>query len=111
MCFFSNRNWTDDLATIQKSIDKEITPSQNKFNVDRADVFGSFIITSRRRNFDPMSRIDVVFVDALGAVEGAIDSGGPTREFLRLLVKEVITGPCFEGPAASRNLRYSTECM
>ncbi len=37
----------------------------------------------------------MVFVDTYGQGEGAVDSGGPTREFLTLLMKELLNSRFF----------------
>ena len=56
--------------------------------------------TFKKKKFDATKKLGVVF---LGGEEG-IDTGGPTREFLRLLVAEVANLLIFEGPAGSRML-------
>lgn len=41
------------------------------------------------QNFAPDKRLNVVFVDVeKNTGEGAVDDGGPTREFFRLLISE-----------------------
>ncbi len=103
-----NCHWIDDVSQLQQNIDVEVVTRSNTFNVDRFDVFSSFKRVIRRNGFSIMQKIDVCFVDVDGATEGAIDGGGPTREFLRLLLKEVIAGPLFEGPEDSRYLKLNT---
>ena len=39
------------------------------------------------KRFSPYNRISIKFADIEGNSEGAVDVGGPKREFLRLLVK------------------------
>lgn len=51
--------------------------------------------------FNPGARLDVIFVDDSKAAEGAVDGGGPTREYLRLLLKAVQQSSIFEGPENS----------
>ncbi len=41
----------------------------------------------KRRRFDPDAKLDIVFVDDEGVSEGDVDDGGPSREYLRLLMK------------------------
>ncbi|CAL8255971.1 unnamed protein product [Boreogadus saida] len=43
----------------------------------------------KRKSFDPEAKLDVVFVDEDDNGEGAVDEGGPTREYLRLLMRAV----------------------
>ena len=40
-----------------------------------------------RKRFSPYNRISIKFADNEGNSEGAVDVGGPKREFLRLVVK------------------------
>ena len=44
------------------------------------------------------------FTDDIGTAEGAVDEGGPRREFLRLLMQQVTMSHIFEGPPEARNL-------
>ena len=104
----SSTSWTDDLYELQQKIDVEVVTRANTFNVDRSDVLSSFKRVIRRNGFSILHKIDVCFVDVDGATEGAIDGGGPTREFLRLLVKEVLSGPLFEGPEDERYMTLNT---
>ena len=41
----------------------------------------------QRKKFNPLLPISVRFADDQGTSEGAVDAGGPRREFLRLLLK------------------------
>ena len=41
----------------------------------------------QRKRFNPSAIISICFADDFGNSEGAVDIGGPSREFLRLLVK------------------------
>lgn len=89
-------------------MDQEVSIRANCFNVDRGDVTSSFRRVLQRANFDPLCKIDVLFVDVDDMSEGSIDGGGPTREFLRLLMCEIIRGDMFEGPPDCRMLKFST---
>ena len=40
-----------------------------------------------RKRFSPRNQISVKFADSEGKSEGAVDVGGPKREFFRMLVK------------------------
>lgn len=46
----------------------------------------------------------MVFVDESGVGKGAVDEGGPTREFCRLLMGQIQQHHIFEGPLDSRAL-------
>jgi len=99
------RDWKSQLAALQRQI---ITQESTVFNVTRCDVLNGFRRGVNRKCFDPFKRIDVLFVDSANVAEGSIDSGGPTREFLRLLLLEIFTSGLFEGPANGKQLALST---
>ena len=55
-----------------------------------------------RSRFDASRPLSVKFADELGSSEGAVDLGGPTREFLRLAVQEAFSTNAFIGTASSK---------
>lgn len=60
-----------------------------------------------RKSFDPRKKLDVMFSDGESS-EGAIDEGGPTREMLRLLVKQIQNLQIFEGSINQRCLSLNS---
>ena len=54
----------------------------NYFNINRGNVLDGAIRGLNRTTFKETGRINVKFADDVGKTEGAIDCGGPTREFL-----------------------------
>jgi hypothetical protein len=56
-------------------------------NIRRRHVWEDTCRHLSRKKFDPRAIISVKFADDDGTSEGAVDAGGPQREFLRLLVK------------------------
>ena len=102
------RDWRSQLAAMQNKI---ITSESNAFNVTRTDIFNGFRRGTARKNFHHLKKLDVLFVDEADIAEGSIDEGGPTREFLRLLLKDIFSSDMFEGPAHSKRLALSTICM
>ena len=77
-----------------------------QFNINRLKIFDGAVRAIKRKTFcdHPMGRLDIKFSDSFGSPESAIDVGGPTREFLRLLTSAVMQSPVFEGPANARIL-------
>ena len=58
-----------------------------------------------RKRFSPYNRISIKFADNEGNSKGAVDVGGPKREFLRLVVKAANEDSgIFIGPARCRSL-------
>ena len=58
-------------------------------NVRRGHIWEDSCRALSRKRFDPRAAISVCFADGFGNNEGAVDVGGPRREFLRLLVRAV----------------------
>lgn len=73
-------------------------------NACRDDIYGSAKRAFTRRLFDPYKPLGVVFMDLGNNAEGAVDDGGPTREFCRLLMKDIQNRCLFEGPDHSKLL-------
>ncbi|XP_049926216.1 G2/M phase-specific E3 ubiquitin-protein ligase-like isoform X2 [Epinephelus moara] len=93
------------LCTLVGNLDiKALPPPANRINVVRADILESAFRAFRRKAFNPERKLDVVFIDTCGQGEGSVDNGGPTREFLTLLMKALMSSRFFVGPASSKNL-------
>ena len=92
------------LANIAKHLDTSVAPTSNYINVMTDSVLQCAFRAFRRRTFTPSKRLNVIFVDADDTGEGAVDDGGPTREFLRLLVIALKDSHFFCGPEDARNL-------
>ncbi|XP_051801645.1 G2/M phase-specific E3 ubiquitin-protein ligase-like isoform X4 [Acanthochromis polyacanthus] len=65
----------------------------------------------KRRSFNPEAKLDVVFVDEDDNGEGAVDEGGPTREYLRLLMRAIHQSNIFEGHEKDRQLCLDTQAL
>lgn len=63
----------------------------------------------KRRRFNPEAKLDIVFVDAEENGEGAVDEGGPTREYLRLLMRAIQQSSIFQGHKKDRSLALDTQ--
>ncbi|XP_077089882.1 G2/M phase-specific E3 ubiquitin-protein ligase-like [Siphateles boraxobius] len=93
------------LLDLQSAVDLvEPGPTANCVNVVRSRVLECALRTFSRRAFNPQQQLDVVFVDSCGSGEGSVDTGGPTREFLRLLMQELLDSKYFVGPQNSKSL-------
>ncbi|CAL8238027.1 unnamed protein product, partial [Boreogadus saida] len=64
-----------------------------------------------RSSFDPYLKLDVVFVDGDGVAEGAVDEGGPTREFCTLLIHQIQNHFVFEGPEGNKTLALNSVAL
>lgn len=96
------------LKKLHSRIDLSCCPTSNQINVSRDNILQGSLQAFKRRRFNPEARLDVIFVDSDGVGEGAVDEGGPTREFLRLLMREIQMSKIFEGPEDNRLLALDT---
>ena len=81
-------------------------------NVRRSAVLEDACRHIQRKKFNPSARISVRFADDSGSSEGAVDAGGPRREFLRLLLKSINEDSgIFVGPLHSRILQANSAGM
>jgi len=94
---FREKSLTDILQELQLQID--INGNKNVVNVDRADILDGAFRAFARKTFNPCRLLTVRF-----AGEDGIDSGGLTREFLRLAVRAVQQLPIFSGGDRTKNL-------
>ncbi|XP_035990305.1 G2/M phase-specific E3 ubiquitin-protein ligase-like [Fundulus heteroclitus] len=97
-----------DVTAILKNMSSQLVPGpppqSNSIMVMRETILDSAFRAFRRQRFSPTHRLDVTFVDCDGTGEGAVDDGGPSREFLRLLVVAIRDSKYFSGPEDSKNL-------
>ena len=87
----------------------DVQISKNLINVRRNHVFEDGITKIARAKFEPSHPLSVRFADELGFSEGAVDLGGPTREFLRLAVREALTTNAFSGTSTSKVIVLNQE--
>ncbi|XP_047231453.1 G2/M phase-specific E3 ubiquitin-protein ligase-like isoform X2 [Girardinichthys multiradiatus] len=92
------------LQSLTSLVDEGTPPRSNYVNVMRDSVLESAFRAFKRQRFSPWHRLNVTFVDTAGVTEGAVDDGGPTREFLRLLITEIKDSSFFNGPDYNKNL-------
>ena len=90
----------------------------SKFNVSRNHLWESARRGCSKKSFSPKNKISVKFTDDIGVSEGAVDLGGPTREFLSLLIKHINRSSMFIGDdgnkfitCLSKNLLTGDYCL
>ncbi|MEQ2246136.1 hypothetical protein ILYODFUR_035128 [Ilyodon furcidens] len=99
------------LQSLTSLVDEGTPPRSNYVNVMRDSVLESAFRAFKRQRFSPWHRLNVTFVDTAGVTEGAVDDGGPTREFLRLLITEIKDSSFFNGPDYNKNLSLVSRSM
>lgn len=112
--FFLYQYRAFDIAVALRSLQSRVhhlAPTANQINVLRNEEFECAERAFRRPAFNPQSKLDIVFIDEDGQGEGAIDDGGPTREFCRLLMQQLQEHQIFEGPLEARTLALDSVGM
>ncbi|KAJ8280911.1 hypothetical protein GJAV_G00060890 [Gymnothorax javanicus] len=77
-----------------------------RFNISRANVWDGAVRGFRRTKYSETFDMLVKFSDDAGVFEEGIDTGGPRREFLTLLMRHLKDRPIFDGPEGHRYLVY-----
>lgn len=92
------------LKPLENSLSREVV----RYNITRRNVWDGTVRAMSRPNFSPTKQMDIKFTDNEGISEGAVDLGGPKREFLRLVLEYVRDhSGMFEGPQGKKVLACS----
>ena len=70
----------------------------NQINVVRVNIVDGGVRGLTRKKFLPNAQLDVKFMDVEKLSEGAVDTGGPRREFFTLMMKALQENGMFAGP-------------
>ena len=77
--------------------------ARSYINVRRSQLWADSCRHLKKSKFNPKAEVSIKFADSSGSSEGAIDAGGPRREYFRLLVRAVnLEAGIFCGPEYSR---------
>ena len=92
LAFFSSENEQLVLEDVIKChvelvINSDPDYEKNLVNVRRKHCWEDAVRKLSKPSFIPERKLSVKFADDMGTSEGAVDQGGPTREFLRLALK------------------------
>ena len=83
---------------------------RNYVNVRRGHVLNDGMHKINRSSFKPSLPISIKFADEAGNSEGAVNTGGPTREFFRLGVNELFKkASVFQGPVRNKVLVHNIQ--
>ncbi|XP_046863385.1 G2/M phase-specific E3 ubiquitin-protein ligase-like [Xenia sp. Carnegie-2017] len=83
-------------------IDEE---SRSFINVRRSQIWVDSCRHLNKKKFNPKAAVSIKFADSHGGNEGAVDAGGPRREYFRLLLRAVnLEAGIFCGPEDNRVL-------
>ena len=87
------------------------TEKISKFNIIRNNVWEGAVRGLSRKTFSPENKVSVKFCDDLGTAEGAVDQGGPKREFFTLVLDAIMNSQIFCGSENSKFLSCSASCQ
>ncbi|XDV52365.1 hypothetical protein PO909_021099 [Leuciscus waleckii] len=98
----------DIVANLSLPIDHK---KVSRFNISRANVWDGAVRGFKRTTYSETCDMLVKFTDDTGVLEEGIDTGGPRREFLTLLMKHLKDRPIFDGPEGHRFLVYNANAV
>ena len=94
---------------MDKGSDEQPAP-RNLINIRRTHVLEDGLKKMKKTSFVASRALSVKFSDDCGGSEGAVDLGGPTREFLRLAIRELFTSSgVFTGGDKSKVITLNSE--
>ena len=108
-CNTSLRNRLDEiLGELARVID---STAICKFNIARNFIWEGTKRGLGRKSFLPRNKISVKFSDDAGTSEGAVDQGGPMREFFSLVIQWMVNSQLFCGPEGKKMLTCQRKCL
>ena len=100
------------LKEILSNLSSAITDTgTSKFNISRNHIWEGAKRALNRKSFNPQNKLSVKFTDDMGISEGAVDLGGPAREFFTLVTERLINSCLFWGEASSKLLSLNAKCL
>ena len=81
------------------------------FNLSRNHIWEGTKRAMNRKSFSPRNKLSVKFTDDIGQSEGAVDMGGPAREFFTLITEWMVNSRLFFGGMSSKFLSLNATCL
>ena len=101
-----------DIVEILSDLAKEINDSYiSKFNISRNFLWEGTRRALSRKSFSPANKVSVKFIDDSGVSEGAVDLGGPMREFFTLSLQYIHNSLLFCGLENHKFLSFQSRCL
>ena len=82
-----------------------------KFNISRSHLWEGALRGHKRKSFSPESKVSVKFTDDSGTPEGAVDLGGPKREFFTLVMEWMMNSQLFCGTEKNKYLSCNSNYL
>ncbi|XP_067303507.1 G2/M phase-specific E3 ubiquitin-protein ligase-like [Pseudorasbora parva] len=95
----------DIISNLALVIDRK---SVSRFNITRSNVWDGAVRGFKRVTYSEFNDMFVKFSDDAGLLEEGLDTGGPRRELLTLLMSCLQKRPIFDGPPNRRYLVYNS---
>ena len=83
----------------------------SKFNISRTHIWDGAVRGLSRKTFSPANKVSVKFTDDVGNAEGAVDSGGPMREFFTLIIEWMVSSQLFCGSEREKCLSINSNYL
>ena len=100
------------LKEILRNLSETLTYDEiSKFNISRNHIWEGTKRALNRKSFQPRNKISVKFTDNIGASEGAVDLGGPAREFFTLVTEWLVNSQLFFSVETSKFLSLNANCL
>ena len=81
------------------------------FNLSRNHIWDGTKKAMNRKLFSPQNKLSVKLTDDIGQSEGAVDMGGPAREFFTLITEWLVNSRLFFGGISSKFLLLNATCL
>ena len=114
-----NKNLQDNTVDIEvistnkdKSLQDILLDLNTKINhISRGHLWEGAVRGLKRKSFSPANKISVKFTDDVGIAEGAVDSGGPMREFFTLIIDWMVNSQLFCGNERQKYLSINANYL
>lgn len=111
---FASESTTEkkELNEILSHLAMEIDPTNiSKFNISRSFIWEGAKRGLARKSFSAKNKMSVKFTDDVGNSEGAVDMGGPMKEFFTLAIQWLLTSQLFCGHEHHKFLSFQSKYL
>lgn len=103
---------TATLKEVLADLSKQISSEKiSIFNLSQNHIWDGTKRALNRKSFSPENKLSVKFTDDIGQSEGAIDMGGPAREFFTLITEWLLSSQVFFGKSTSKFLSLNATSL
>ena len=100
------------LKEVLENLAKQISSDKiSVFNLSRNHVWEGTKRALNRKSFNPQNKLSVKFTDDIGQSEGAVDMGGPAREFFTIITEWLLGSQLFFGKPTSKFLSLNATSL